>query len=175
MGLRDRLNNIFGGRGRREREPGPERPSLWNRVTDWARRRRREPPEPEDIGIGGGDSGDGVDLGGTIFYAPTGEIGDVRIIIHGTFGSKSGGSIYAEWTGIVDTNNGVRPPSNANAIMLATALSAQDPREVVGSINRILTLDYAGSQPGGRGGFTSYGPTEGMRVIAISAISITWS
>ncbi|TEA09204.1 hypothetical protein [Mycobacteroides salmoniphilum] len=171
MGLRDRLNNIFGGRGRRE--PDQERPNLWNRVTDWARRRRREPPEPDiAIGVGGGD---GVDLGGSIFYAPTGEIGGVRIIIHGTFGSKSGGNIYSEWTGTIDTNNGNLPPSSANAITLADALTAQDPRAVVDAINRILTLDYAGQQRGGRGGFTSYGPTEGMRVIGISAIAITWS
>lgn len=168
MGIRDRFGKLFS----RDRKGQPDRPSIWNRVTNWVRRRGREEPEqPPAVPAGG----DGIDLGGTIFYAPTGEIGSVRIIINGTFGSKSGGNIYAEWNGTVDTDRGNRRPTADNARRLAAALTAQDPNAVVEAINIILTLDYAGQVPGGQGGFSSYGPTEGIRVIGIGAISITWT
>lgn len=169
MGIADRFGNLF-GRGSKDRG-GQDKPSWWTRATSWLRRRGRpapEPPpppeEPDDTGIGGGP-----------FETPDGDIGSVRIVIDGTFGSRSGSSIYAEWSGTIDTINGNKAPSSDNAENLAAALAAQDPRAVVDAINKILTLDYAGHEPGGRGGFTTYSPDEGIRVIAIHRIAITWT
>ena len=141
-----------------------------SRVSGWARRAtrwitRRPPPSTAP------PPPPGIDW----FSGPTGQIGRPRIIIEGTFASKSGGKIYAEWNGTIDTDRGNRPPDAARAEQLAQALAAGNPQAVVAAINTIITLDYAAAIAGGAGGFSAYTDTEGLRVLAIRSLTITWT
>jgi hypothetical protein len=167
MGIFDRLGNPLRRHGAQPHatdQPSRRRPGLWQRITD--RFRRPAPPPTEPAGPPG--------IGGDYFRGPTGEIGGVRIIITGRFVSMSGGKTYAEWNGTIDTDRGNQPPSPINARRLADALTNQDPRAVIEAINIIITVDYAGRTPGSAGGFTFYGQDEGMRVLAIESLTITW-
>jgi hypothetical protein len=87
----------------------------------------------------------------------------------------SDGKIYGQWSGTVDTDRGNQPPSPENATRLADALANADPQAVVAAINMILTLDYAGRTATSQGGFSFYADTEGMRVLGIQSLSITWT
>ena len=136
------------------------------RATGWITRRPPptppEPPPPSPPGIDG-------------FSGPTGQIGQPRIIIEGRFASKSGGKIYAEWNGVIDTDRGNRPPDPTRAQQLAQALATENPEAVVAAVNTIITLDYAAAIPGGTGGFSTYTDTEGLRILGIRSLSLTWT
>ena len=134
------------------------------RVTGWITRRPPLPtqPPPPPPGI-------------ERFSGPTGQIGQPRIIIEGAFASKSGGKIYAEWSGVIDTDRGNRPPDASRGEQLAQALTDENPQAVVAALNTIITLDYAAAIPGGAGGFSVSTDTEGLRILAIRSLSITWT
>lgn len=174
MGIGDQIANLF---RRRRRSPTPtpsatSQPSagrlgVWRRIANAITRRRARSPGPADSGGGGG-------IGG-VFRGPTGAIGSVRVIIGGRFVSMAGTKIYGEWSGTIDTDRGNQPPSPANATLLAQALTNQNPTAVIDAINTILTLDYAGRTPTSQGGFSFYGPTEGLRILRIQTLTITWT
>ena len=177
MGIGDQIANLFRRRRRQPptptpsatSQPSPGRPGVWRRITNALTGRRARSPGPTDTGDGGGGG-----IGG-VFRGPTGAIGSVRVIIGGRFVSMSGAKIYGEWSGTIDTDRGNQPPSPANATRLAQALTNQDPTAVIDAINTILTLDYAGRTPTSQGGFSFYGPTEGLRVLRIQTLTITWT
>ena len=144
-----------------------------SRVSGWARRATRwitrrpppptaPPPPPPPAGI-------------DRFSGPTGQIGQPRTIIEGTFASKSGGKIYAEWNGVIDTDRGNRPPDAGRAEQLAQALTTGNPETVVAALNTIITLDYTAAIAGGAGGFSTYTDTEGLRILSIRSLTITWN
>ena len=61
------------------------------------------------------------------------------------------------------------------AQQLAQALADENPQAVVAALNTIITLDYAAAIPGGAGGFNVSTDTEGLRILAIRSLSITWT